>query len=98
MDLVKGNIGYVNVQPAGRWSALHQAAEAGHADAVKFLVNSGANLAAKTKDGKTPWDVAKASVKDLLKSSSKRTAPDSGSPVLHLMRWANFKTTKRIAL
>jgi len=64
---VKENPAIVNVQPAGRWSALHQAAEHGDQEVVNFLLTHGANLEAKTRDGKTPEDVAKGNVKHLLK-------------------------------
>lgn len=54
----------VGVQPCGRqggrrWSALHQAAFSGNADAVRFLLSHHAPTDAKTDDDKTPWDVAK---------------------------------------
>merc|ERR1712080_631092 len=79
IKLVMENPLYVSVQPGGRWSALHQAAEAGDAVAVEFLVKKGANLDAKTKDGKTPIDVAQSSVKHLLKPPPpKRKAADAG--------------------
>merc|ERR1712113_68468 len=61
---VGANPAFVNVQPCGRdgtmrWSALHQAAFGGSADAVQFLLQHGAALDAKTCDGQTPMDVAK---------------------------------------
>jgi len=71
------NPALVNVQAAGRWSALHQAAEHGDQEVVKFLLSRGASLEAKTRDGKTPEDVAKANVKHLLKPPPKRKAEDS---------------------
>merc|ERR1712054_43973 len=40
----------INVQPAGRWSALHQAAHAGKPTAVKMLLSKGANIGLLTKD------------------------------------------------
>jgi len=49
----------VNVQPAGRWSALHQFAAAGNVEAVKSLLEQGANASACTKDGSTAKDLAK---------------------------------------
>lgn len=53
----------VNVQPCGqagaRWSALHQAAFGGSADAVRFLLEHKAAVDVKTKEGQTPLDVAK---------------------------------------
>ncbi|CAK8997360.1 unnamed protein product [Durusdinium trenchii] len=48
----------VNVQPAGRWSALHQFAENGDADAVRYLLEMGADRDAKNKEGQTPLEVA----------------------------------------
>jgi len=55
----------VSVQPAGRWSALHQFAENGDADAVRYLLKMGADRNAKTKDGQTPEDVAHEDVKGI---------------------------------
>lgn len=72
--LVEQNPLYVNVQPGGRWSALHQAAEAGDVAAVKFLIENGASLDSQTKDGKTPLEVADADCADLLKPPT-TTAP-----------------------
>ena len=56
----------VNVQPAQRWSALHQFSQAGNEAAVAFLLSLHADKGAKTKDGKTPLDVAHDSVRGLL--------------------------------
>merc|ERR1712129_68955 len=64
-QMVKKSPGIVNVQPNGRWSALHQAAEAGDAGAVKFLLEHGAALDVVTKDGKTPMEVADSKVAGL---------------------------------
>jgi len=67
-DAVKRQVnatpGLVSVQPSGRegeprWSALHQAAYSGDADAVRFLLAKGANADAKTKEGKRPRDIAR---------------------------------------
>ncbi|GLH14711.1 AAEL017480-PA [Gryllus bimaculatus] len=41
-------------------TALHYAAEFGNMAAVRVLVEAGASKAAKTNDGKTPYDMAKA--------------------------------------
>jgi len=61
---IGANPALVGVQPCGkdgtvRWSALHQAAFGGDADAVLFLLENNAAVDAKTNDGKTPLDVAK---------------------------------------
>ncbi|KAL1528223.1 hypothetical protein AB1Y20_009581 [Prymnesium parvum] len=58
--------GYVNAQPAGRWAALHHFAQAGHFDAVSYLLSKGADRCAKTSDGRTPLDVAHEKVASLL--------------------------------
>ena len=69
----------VNVQPGGRWSALHQAAEAGEELAVRFLLEKGAEKSLKTKDGRTPLQVAKkAAVRALLGGPEKRQAEVEG--------------------
>mmetsp|Transcript_85822 Transcript_85822/g.199502 ORF Transcript_85822/g.199502 Transcript_85822/m.199502 type:complete len:427 (+) Transcript_85822:38-1318(+) len=80
--LVESNPLYVNVQPAMRWTALHQAAEQGDMETIKFLLAHGAKIDLKTKDGKTPHDVAKAAaVKKLLEAPpAKRAAPSGGGP------------------
>jgi len=83
--LVEENEQYINVQPAGRWSALHQAAEAADEDVIKWLMAHGADKEVKTKDGKTPHDIAKKqNIKELLLEEAKvakRKAPvtDGGS-------------------
>jgi|Transcript_101323 hypothetical protein len=61
---VNANPALVEVQPVGRqggrrWSALHQAAFSGSADAVRFLLEHNAPVDSKTDDGKTPLEVAK---------------------------------------
>ena len=43
----------VNAQPSGRWSALHQFAQAGNVEAVQYLLSKGASREATTKEGKT---------------------------------------------
>ena len=47
----------INVTPSGRWSALHQAAHAKALDAVKMLLQHGANPLLRNRDGKTPSEV-----------------------------------------
>lgn len=49
----------VNVQPLGRWSALHHASESRNADAVQLLLEMRADRQARTNDGRTPLQVAK---------------------------------------
>ena len=57
-------------QVAGRWSALHQAAEAGSVEMCKHLLGLGASLDATTQDGKTPLSVAHKSCKAVLSAAS----------------------------
>lgn len=64
--LVLQNPGYVNCQPAGRWTALHQAASVGDTAAVRFLLAHGASVAVRTMDGLTPHEVAKSNVVEIL--------------------------------
>lgn len=63
----------LNVQPAGRWTALHQASSAGHADAVTYLLERGADTSLRTNDGKTALEVASSDkVVSLLKDAESR--------------------------
>lgn len=74
-SLLKDTPDLINVQPAGRWSALHQAAYEGNAEIAGFLLEKGASLEAKTRGGKTPADVAKGdTVKALLKPAEAAAA------------------------
>ena len=47
----------VNVQPKGRWSALHQFAQKGNKAAVKYLLEKGAGTCVVNKYDATPEDV-----------------------------------------
>eukprot|EP00930_Biecheleria_cincta_P070878 TRINITY_DN58459_c0_g1_i1.p1 TRINITY_DN58459_c0_g1~~TRINITY_DN58459_c0_g1_i1.p1 ORF type:complete len:267 (+),score=58.15 TRINITY_DN58459_c0_g1_i1:114-914(+) len=47
-----------NVHNSERWSALHQFASAGNAEAVTFLISKGADWKFQSQDGKTALDVA----------------------------------------
>jgi hypothetical protein len=50
----------VNEQPAGRYSALHQAVRWGDEDVVRHLLSiRGCNVLVETKDGETPLDLAR---------------------------------------
>lgn len=78
---VEANIEFVNVQPAGRWSALHQFAEKGDAEAVAYLLGKGADKALLTSDGKSALDVAKDDrVRSLLWSSLQAGRSTYGRP------------------
>ena len=57
-ELVEKDIAYVNAQPAGRWTALHQACHQGESSTVEFLLRKGADTTVTTKDGETPRAVA----------------------------------------
>jgi ankyrin repeat protein len=48
------------VTQAGGWTPLHQAASHGREDVAKILVDKGASLAAKSDDGRTPLEMARA--------------------------------------
>lgn len=62
----------VNVQPAGRWSALHQAAEADELQIVQALLfRFDASLQVRTSDGRSPIDVAGEKCKQLLQAAAR---------------------------
>ena len=72
-ELLLANPSLVNVGPPGRWSALHQAAHAGNAQAVRDLLGHGADPFAETVEGDTPRALAEDSVvKGLLESAEAR--------------------------
>ena len=56
--LVDQDISYVNCQPSGRWTALHQACHQGDAHTVEFLLARGADITATTRDGEAAKDIA----------------------------------------
>jgi len=58
IELVEKNIAYVNAQPSGRWTAIHQACHQGDSSTVQFLLDKGADIKVTTRDGQTPKDVA----------------------------------------
>jgi ankyrin repeat protein len=57
---------YINVQPGGRWSALHQFAYHGDSEAIQYLLDKLADPSAKTTEGHTPAEVAQDRVAALL--------------------------------
>jgi len=84
---IQANPGLVNVQPAGRdgtvrWSALHQAAFGGCGDAVRFLLDHGAAVDAKTHDGRTPADVARSHQAKAMLAKAAGSAAAAPTPAL----------------
>jgi len=55
-----------NVDQAGGWTPLHQAAAHGREECAKLLVAHGASLTAKSDDGRTPLEMARAKSHDAL--------------------------------
>lgn len=49
-----------NVVQAGGWTPLHQAAAHGRKESAELLIARGASLTAKSEDGRTPLDMARA--------------------------------------
>lgn len=78
-EMLEATPALVNVQPAGRWSALHQAAQNGKPTAVKMLLGKGASVTLVTKDKQTPHDVAHASCKALVAPPAAKRKRDDGS-------------------
>jgi len=58
IELCDQDIGYVNAQPSGRWTALHQACHQGDTSTVEYLLAKGADIKVTTRDKETPRDVA----------------------------------------
>lgn len=52
----------INSMDSNLWQPIHEASRNGHLDALKFLVESGADLGAKTNNGATPLWWAKRSL------------------------------------
>jgi len=70
----------VNVQPLGRWSMLHHAAEHGDLGVIGFLLEHGADIASRTSDGRTPLDVAKSEeARAVLAAAESAVAPGLGA-------------------
>merc|ERR1740121_3115101 len=57
-EMVEKFPGIVNVQPSGRYSALHYCAEKNDVAMVKYLLQKGADRTLRNNKGKTPKEVA----------------------------------------
>ena len=47
------------------WTPLHCASKWGQTDIARYLVSKGANKSAKTRNNKTPYDLAKRSNEEM---------------------------------
>jgi hypothetical protein len=56
---LRSNPHFINVQPRGRWTALHFAAAAGEKSVVEWLLGEGANPLLQDVHGATPVGVAR---------------------------------------
>jgi len=56
------NTALLNARDANEWQAIHEAARAGKLDALKFLVDMGADIGARSNNGGTPLWWAKRSL------------------------------------
>ena len=70
--LVSSNHHYVNAQPSGRWTALHQACQNLDPETVRFLLERGADVTLTTRDGETPKDVAQSQAKPGFENMAQR--------------------------
>ena len=59
INLVGGNVAYINVTDKDGDTPLHLASLGGHLDVLRWLHTNGANLSARSKNGGTPRDYAK---------------------------------------
>lgn len=57
-DLIGKDVAYVNCQPSGRWTVLHQSCYMGDEGMVSYLLERGADITVVTRDGETPKQVA----------------------------------------
>ena len=77
----------VNVDPSGRWPALHQAAHGRNQEAVKMLLGFGADPLSKNSDGDTPRDLAEnVEVRQLLEAEETRPRPPKSAEVKHRLK------------
>jgi len=72
---------YINVQPGGRWSALHQFAFHGDSEAIQYLLGKLADPSAKTSEGHTPAEVAQQRVVSLLRTRSQAARARPSAPM-----------------
>lgn len=71
----------INVQPCGRWTALHQAAFEGNAGVVQELIDLGADVKAHSRARQTPAGVAKGGAKEVLAAAARAGgAADEAAP------------------
>jgi hypothetical protein len=89
-SLLDSDAGYINVQPAGRWTALHQFSQAGNAEAVSYLLSKGADKMAKTKEGKTPLEVAHASIAPLLSTPGQGASSLPAIPLAEQHKFCDY--------
>ena len=48
-----------NIRGVGGYTAMHAAAENGHVDVIRFLLDRGADLSPRLESGETPLDLAR---------------------------------------
>lgn len=71
-NILESNLHAIHNADANGWQPIHEAVRAGHTKMVKFLINMGADMGAKTRNGGSPlwW--------------AKRTLP-KGHPTIHYL-------------
>ena len=50
----KGGMDSINIADVNKWQPIHEASRSGHLEALRFLIENGADLGAKTNNGATP--------------------------------------------
>ena len=86
----------INCQPAGRWTALHQAAARGNLETVHFLLDRGASTTVRTMDGRTPLEVADASVFDQLFVATAAFTNGEGNIALQVTKIGRASCRERV--
>jgi len=86
---LKAEPSLVNVQPCGRWSVLHQAAQHGSVEAVLDLLRLDADPRVRNKSGQSPSEVASNEcVRELIKKALEGGSATAEEPRTYDQRFA----------
>jgi Ankyrin repeats (3 copies) len=94
-----GNGSILHARDVNEWQAIHEAARGGHLDVLKYLVDRGANLTAKTEGGGTPLWWARSSLRPdhpVVEYLKEIGAPDKEAAPLTALRPATIPPKLKI--